>query len=89
MMRFFKLEAVLVLVAVVAVAFVPAVRGPYSAVHGPITALRTMAQNLFDKLRIATANGRGYCPSEMVEHICSREVVFHELNNLKSAVLRI
>ena len=59
MNTFFKVEAVLfVLLAVVAMAIFPAVRGPYSATHGPVTTLRTRWLNLVEKLKSNPENQR-------------------------------
>jgi hypothetical protein len=61
MMKLFKLEAAfIVLMAVVALAFFPAIRGPFSATHGPIATLRTRSQNFLDRLKSAFASIRGY-----------------------------
>jgi hypothetical protein len=47
MLRTLKLGTVLlILLAIVAVAFCPIPSGPYSATHGPVTAGRTLYQNL-------------------------------------------
>ncbi len=60
MMKFVKLEAALiVLLAVVAVAFFPAMRGPYSATHGPVSTPRTRSLNFLDRLKSSFASIRG------------------------------
>jgi hypothetical protein len=56
MARFLRLETVLVvMLAVVGLAFFPVPRGPYSATHGPVTNLRSRYDNLLCSLRSAKA----------------------------------
>jgi len=63
MMKFAQLEAALiVLLAVLAVAFFPAMRGPYSATHGPVGTPRTRSLNFLDRLKTTFTNVRYRIP---------------------------
>ncbi len=59
MARLLKLETVLVvLLAVVGLAFFPVARGPYSATHGPVTTPHSRYDSLVTVLRATTAGFR-------------------------------
>jgi|HubBroStandDraft_5_1064220.scaffolds.fasta_scaffold561910_2 hypothetical protein len=67
--RIARVIAVIALISVMAILFFPAVQGPYSAVHGPVTvfhAARAAAGLRMTVVRAGLNSIRGHCRSTMV-----------------------
>ncbi|HZD31145.1 MAG TPA: hypothetical protein VE779_05730 [Candidatus Angelobacter sp.] len=53
MLQSFRNAAVLAVLAVVLVTLLPAGSGPFTSTHGPVTAVRTVVDHVFDFISVA------------------------------------